>query len=208
MALSLVYYLRSVSCHPSQIGVGTSVSTFSYLIGCLCLARLVSAMKPRYAVALALVGMGLPCCCLSAPPVMGGISRIGVVWRVHEYALAFHRGLVLPRKRREALNKASTASTSWSLPPGVDVVRRPVGGSLRDACVLVGIAMLFGLAAYVSLFAHFVPACAPFPVRMSPDRRRSRRTTARRCGFFAGQDRSGVHRHERRAEHFSSVRPG
>jgi predicted MFS family arabinose efflux permease len=167
MALSLVYYLRSVFLlTPSQIGVGTSVSTFSYLIGCLCLARLVSAMKPRYAVALALVGMGSSLLLFVRAHLLWvaylGLALYGVFMSMLWPSIEawFSRG-----KEGEALNKASNSfNFSWSFAAGVSTL---FAGLLVEVSVTlafwVGIAMLFGLAAYVSLFAHFVPGMRALP---------------------------------------------
>jgi len=161
MALSLVYYLRSVfSLRPSEIGIGTSVSTFSYLVGCLSLGGVVRRMKPRHAVMLALLGM----CAMLLVFVKAeklaiayiGLALYGVFMSMLWPSIEawFSRG-----KEGEALNKVSNSfNFSWSFASGIANL---LAGVLVEQSVSlsfwVGIGMLFSVCLYVTLFAYFVP---------------------------------------------------
>ena len=167
MALSLVYYLRSVfSLLPSQIGVGTSVSTFSYLIGCLCLGSLVSSMKPRYAVAVAFLGMSASLALFvrlhSLVPAYLALACYGLFMSMLWPSIEawFSRG-----KEGEELNRASNSfNFSWSLAAGLATW---IAGLLVEISVVlpfvVGIVMLLALCLYVSLAAYLAPGMRAMP---------------------------------------------
>jgi len=161
ISLSLVYHLRRVfGLSASSIGVAVSLSTFSYFVGCVGLAKVVQALKPRYCVALSLLGMSLSLLSLvlaqSLFIVYASLCFYGLfmslLWPPIE--AWFSRG-----KEGRQLNRATNSfNFAWSFGSGLSTY---VAGLLVEKSTYlpfyVGIGSFAFVCAFVTIIANLVP---------------------------------------------------
>lgn len=167
MSMALVYHLRSVfHLAPSEIGISTQVNTASYLIGCLFLNRLVSRLKPRHCVTLAMSLMAFSMVVfVSAKNLIIAYAALAfyglsmsMLWPAVE--TWFSRG-----KEGKQLNKATNGfNFSWSF--GTGLATGFSGLLIERSTYLpfyVGIIMIIVICLYVSIVALLVPGIRSLP---------------------------------------------